>query len=1441
MRHIRLLLPSLVFALAGMVASAWGHPVVTPDQPVLTLDEVGLYEVGYTLRGGPTVALPVGWTGGLDSPTGAACESAGVQNGREAWLLHVPWRGQTGVTFQEFTLRLPIQATHITLRGATALRADGVGKSDGVTFRVYVDGQKRLDVNRADADWQPFTVDLTPEAGKVVTLRFETDPGPKDNASFDFALWGGRQVVLEGFTPRPEHHPTPPPLDLRRLTSRPDGSVAPLSGFVGRTSAHVTSSEAILSYRGTDGTLEYRWTPATRDTSLFGGMMLRAAMTGDVPVPLPLAGQSSLDWTSPATLISQKLTATTDGRGAVLTRVFHVGDSTATVTVTARMQGKSLVCDVKCDQPLLTGLSGGDWGPAVRRRQIQVPYYSNALWYLPHENLFAGAFLDWTASEASSQDRTRANYDAKTDGTRNPLHERLVYTAAWHLDELLPNIPNPPSPFRADLSKRVMLDIWGGRFADVGARLDALADMGLGPADAILHDWQNMGYDNGLPTHVPANPALGGDSAMIALAAAARKDDVALALHENYVDYYPDFVGFTDADIARRPDGSRVDAWYNPGTKIQSFAVKPTRILALARTQGPEVMKRYGTPANYLDVHSSVPPWFHVDADATQPGAGQFATTWDAHRALWAYERTLHHGPVFGEGNNHWYWSGYLDGVEAQFGQGWRDGQGTTAPLLVDFDLLKIHPLQLNHGMGYYERWWDKGPDTQRGLLSLLDQYRMQEAAYGHMGFLGGDAWHTPSLAWLEAHLLPPLTTRTALANPSAIDYYNGGHWADATATAKASGDWSRVRVHYANGLTVWANGSETPLTVGDITLPPSGWLAQGAGLRAGTWLRQGIVSDLAETPDSMFVNARPAADWTTPGLTRLRPTVGQFTPTGPRTFTVSYRWAVGQTLPADYGCFVHFVSPTPGDGGEGIRFQQDHTLSPATSYWRPGQTVADGPWTVTLPADLPNGDYPWTIGLYQPGGNRLTLQGTSDAHSRVILGTLHVTAAGLTFLPPPPDTAGRDAPINTDDSVLSFGTIRTNGSVFVRHEGSDWVLRPFPQDRAFVVELSAVRFGHPASVQSDHGPIAPTRDGAWWRLPLNGSAVYRWPAATAPNFPLRGNNSSTETKSLHGIKSPATNRRSTCHVGTAYRITDLGTLGGNVSGAFGINNAGQVVGHAKTRGGAYHAFLWQSGKMRDLGTLGGVYSRAVAINDRGQIVGYSSTWRHGETQAFLWERGRLKALPGLGGPGSVVEGLNDNDQIVGRSQGADGLPHACLWDGYKIHRLSEGTAKASDASGINSAGLIVGAVDYGGMEHSHACAWIGGRKVALIPGVLQESSANAVNGHGRAAGYVGDESHPRLFLAQPLSKRPATVFPISWGQPSALNDTGTAVGCTETPSGTLQALVWLGGRQYDLDAMIPKDSGWHVDSANGINAAGMIVGIGEHHGQTHAYLLTPR
>jgi probable HAF family extracellular repeat protein len=124
------------------------------------------------------------------------------------------------------------------------------------------------------------------------------------------------------------------------------------------------------------------------------------------------------------------------------------------------------------------------------------------------------------------------------------------------------------------------------------------------------------------------------------------------------------------------------------------------------------------------------------------------------------------------------------------------------------------------------------------------------------------------------------------------------------------------------------------------------------------------------------------------------------------------------------------------------------------------------------------------------------------------------------------------------------------------------------------------------------------------------------------------------------------------------YSITDLGTLGGDLSFAVDINNRGQVVGASDS-----HAVLWENGKITELGTLGGFGSAAGGINNRGQVVGRSTTIATGEAHAFLWEDGKMTDLGTLpGGDESTAEAINNRGQVVGSSSTTRGDGHAVLW-----------------------------------------------------------------------------------------------------------------------------------------------------------------------------------
>jgi probable HAF family extracellular repeat protein len=147
----------------------------------------------------------------------------------------------------------------------------------------------------------------------------------------------------------------------------------------------------------------------------------------------------------------------------------------------------------------------------------------------------------------------------------------------------------------------------------------------------------------------------------------------------------------------------------------------------------------------------------------------------------------------------------------------------------------------------------------------------------------------------------------------------------------------------------------------------------------------------------------------------------------------------------------------------------------------------------------------------------------------------------------------------------------------------------------------------------------------------------------------------------------------------------DLGTICdpagcGTVSFATEVNDAGEVSGYSyifsETITQSFHAFYWKDansdgdsdpGEMQDLGTLGGQHSYAYDINDSGLVVGRSETTAGSNaTRAFIWS-----SVNGLQDLNAVVTGtgwtfqeahaINDRGQIAGFGLNPQGKVHAFL------------------------------------------------------------------------------------------------------------------------------------------------------------------------------------
>jgi probable HAF family extracellular repeat protein len=161
---------------------------------------------------------------------------------------------------------------------------------------------------------------------------------------------------------------------------------------------------------------------------------------------------------------------------------------------------------------------------------------------------------------------------------------------------------------------------------------------------------------------------------------------------------------------------------------------------------------------------------------------------------------------------------------------------------------------------------------------------------------------------------------------------------------------------------------------------------------------------------------------------------------------------------------------------------------------------------------------------------------------------------------------------------------------------------------------------------------------------------------------------------------------------------TDIGTLGGANSYAYGINTAGTIVGTSNATSTTQHAFAYSDGAMTDLGFLGsGTFSQASAINSAGVIVGYSTTNFEASAHAFKYEDGMMTDL---GVPENLTASyatcIADNGCIGGYGYTAAGITVPLLDTGAGLEDIgylysSGGTRNSASINGVNSAGIAVG------------------------------------------------------------------------------------------------------------------------------------------------------
>lgn len=1049
-------------AVAAQQMPAFRKQLEAPARGALQLDKTSQFQVTVVTHGREPKTFGTQNWHGQDTETGGSFSFTDTNRGelRHAMNIHPPYRGGWGQLWNDCQIKLPTQGP-IVLDFATAIRDVDLTReppSDGVQFEVCVkSGNSFTNVFTRfskSTRWEEARVDLSAFAGREITLRFVTDPGPAHNTTCDSSFWS-TPTLFCGPMPTVE---TADAKQARRAQALANARAAlagnapdwawKLESEAGIHGAAVVAgpfgiSDAFIAF--SDGKRELIFDGfAVQIDQLPFGPPQHTALCDQVRTKFRWGRRGQLD--HDAFVLGKLVGVRTEiwAEKGALRFAFTMPDTRRDDRGTPRFTLLALGAASEQAARVYAGFGNVIENPGrfdlhangfqLATRHVGADY-TGGLSLVQASDIFPDLFM---VNPVLRLYQLRTHHDATLSlvpSAHGAFAAARVYRGLAGFE---------PADGVAKIQGKMCLDQWGGDYAAAAKGLDHVARYGVTDAVFVKHCWQRWGYDYRLPDIYPPQ---GSTTDFLAMAEACKRNGILFAPHDNYIDFYPDADGYSYNHIVFNSDGTPQKAWLNHGRDAQSYRWLPNAFGPFLERNLKLLRDNVEPTSCFVDVFSAMAPMDYYDR------AGRFHTKTECAE-LWGgcfdkIRKTFgYHAPMISEAG-HDALIGHLDAGESDHGGWMPNGQtyfGWRLPA-GDAERVPWHDMAshgsfvlLAGGLGSRYAGLEHGGSPLHGYAS--DDYLTTTVLGGRNPMCEGPFSRNAVMTyWLLHDLCSELARRDMLTHEFGPSIH-------------------QQRVTFGGGAAVTANRGTNEWQTEGVVLPRYGFIARAGEVSADITLRDGQVSAMARKGRMLFVDARPVCLQDQP---YVRVHGKGFEDLGGGRGRLHLDWEVLQPVPEAYHLFIHFIDPTQ-KLHEGL-LSQGTTKVPAAQWRTPGK------FSSTVEVELPHGaklreGLGIRIGFYAPKqqGARLRMAGNTDG-TRVRCGVIKQAKGGgsLAWQPDPSDedSAVLESRQNLAGKQLDFGPLVTSGAFRLDASKADaWVLTPLPNSLPFPIEAKLDQLG---------------------------------------------------------------------------------------------------------------------------------------------------------------------------------------------------------------------------------------------------------------------------------------------------------------------------------------------------------------------------------------------